>query len=341
MRDMQLPIDRSKWLDYAVKGTVVAVVLAIAVFAYVIISTQLRERNATPAARAVANLTQAVKENPNNVTARLRLADAMSAAGRIREATEQYQVALELSPDDPGALAGLAQIAMNQGEWRTAEGYWQRIIDTLSAGQYSAVDQRLEKAYFYMGSTLMELKEYEEAATYLREALRMRNDASDTYFMLAIAYREMGSPERFRENLEMALQFDPLLPEANYELGKILLEEGDVAAAAEHFRVSADNAPPDRTEPADALEELGSASEHLEAAQAAVEAGDTETALAEARICAALDPNSLEASRIIARSYDALGKTVEARTAWERVLTLEPGDAEAIEAITRLDAANN
>lgn len=337
---MQLPADRSKWLDYAVKGAMVAVVLAIAFFAYTYISTQWRERNSTPAARAVANLTEAVRANPNSVNARLRLADAMAAAGRIREATEQYQTALELSPDDPGALAGLAQIAMNQEEWRTAEGYWQRIIDTLSEGDYASIDQRLEKAYYYMGSTLMELKEYEEAATYLREALRMRNDASDTYFLLAVAYREMDSPEKFRDNLELALQFDPLLPEANYEMGKLLLEEGDEAGAAEHFRVSADNAPPDRPEPFEALEALGLAEDRLEAARTSAAAGDTESALAEARVASALDPNDLESVRMIAQAYDELGRTVEARTAWERVLTLSPGDEEAIEAITRLDEAS-
>ena len=336
---MQWPTDRSKALDYAVKAAGVALVLAVAFLAYTVISTQLRERNSTPAARAVANLTEAVKQDPNSVTARLRLADAMAAAGRIREATEQYQVALELSPDDPGALAGLAQIAMNQGEWRTAEGYWQRIIDTLSSGEYSAIDQRLEKAYYYMGSTLMELKEYEQAASYLREALRMRTDASDTYFLLGIAYREMGSPDKFRDNLELALQFDPLLPEANYEYGKLLLEDGDLAGAAERFRVSADNAPADRPEPLQALEELGSASERLEKAVAHAAAGETAEALVEARIASALDPSGLESVRIIARAYDELGKTLEARTGWERVLTLAPGDDEAIEAITRLDAA--
>lgn len=339
MREMQWPTDRSKWLDYAVKAAIVGVLVAAAFFAYTYISTQWRERNSTPAARAVANLTEAVRQSPNSVTARLRLADAMAAAGRIREATEQYEIALDLSPDDPGALAGLAQIAMNQEEWRTAEGYWQRIIDTLSEGEYSSIDQRLEKAYYYMGSTLMELQEYEEAATYLREALRMRNDASDTYFLLAVAYREMDSPEKFRDNLELALQFDPLLPEANYEMGKLLLADGDEAGAAEHFRVSADNAPPDRPEPLDALEELGVAEDRLEAARGSLEAGDTEAALAEARVASALDPDDLESVRIIAQAYDALGRTVEARTGWERVLTLSPGDEEAIAAITRLDAA--
>lgn len=331
--------DTARYLDIAIKVVLVCVALALAVFVYVMVSSQIRERNSGPAAQVVANLTEVVRQDPNNVTARLRLADALASAGRIRDAQEQYQLVLEISEDDPGALAGLAQIAMNQGEWRTAEGYWRRILDVIGTGDFASIDQRVEKAYYYLGSTLMELNEYEEAASYLREALRIRNDASDTYFLLAIAYREMDSPAKFRENLELALRFDPLLPEANYELGLVLLEEGDEAAAAERFRVSADNAPPDRTEPQEALAEFGDAEERAATASRLYAEGDLEGALTEARIASALDPDDVESTRLVAQIYEKQEKLPEARAAWERVLTLQPGDEEAREAISRLGGA--
>lgn len=336
---MQRSLSTSKLLDYAVKSVLVILALAMVFFIYTVIRVNYEERNSTPAARAVKNLEGAVRKDPNNITARLRLADALSAAGRIREAAEQYNTVLTQSEDEPGALAGLAHIAMNEGEWRTAEGYWRRIVETLSSGQYANVDQRLEKAYYYLGSCLMEVKEYEEATTYLKEALRMRKDASDTYFLMAIAYREMGSKDKYKQNLQNALQFDPLLAEANYELGKVLLEEGDTASAAEKFRVSADNAPAERREPHDALAALGTAGEHLAKAQAAVKKGDAETALSEARIAQALDPDDVTSARIVAQMFEKQKMTVQARAAWERVLTLAPGDEEAITASKRLGGA--
>lgn len=333
---MHRPTNASEWLDLAVKAALAALALALVFFVYTYVSGRMADANSSPAARAVENLEQAVRADPNNITARLRYADALAAAGRAREAAEQYQLVMEISPDDPGALAGLAQIAMNQAEWRTAEGYWRRIVGVLQSSEYATVDQRLEKAYFYLGSTLMEVQEYEEAATYLSEALRLRNDASDTYFLLAIAYREMDSPSKYRENLERALQFDPLLAEANYEYGLILLGEGDTGSAAEYFRVSVDNAPPERTEPIAALNELGSAPERLAAAQAAVTAGDYEQALEEARIASALDPGDIESVRIVARMYAKAGTIDAERAVWERVLSLAPQDPEAVAAIEKI-----
>lgn len=336
---MQRSFSSSKVLDYAVKAMLVVLALAVGFLIYTVIRIRIEDRNSSPAARAVKNLAGAVKKDPNNITARLRLADAMAADGRVREAAEQYNTVLNQSEDEPGALAGLAQIAMDKGEWRTAEGYWRRILDKLSSQPYSNVDQRVEKAYYYLGSTLMELKEYEEATTYLKEALRIRKDASDTYFLMAIAYREMDSPQKYKQNLQYALQFDPLLPEANYELGKVLLEEGDIGGAAEKFRVSADNAPADRPEPQVALEQMGDPLEHLAKAQAALKAGDTETALAEARVASAIDPDNVDSARIVAQTYEKMKRTVEARAAWERVLTLVPGDKEGVAASTRLGGA--
>lgn len=331
----------TKWLDMAIKITSVATVLAIGFLAYTMIVTSARNRADSPAMRAAANLAEAVRQDPNNVAARLRLADALAAGGDLKSANEQYQAALQIRPDDPQALAGLALLSMNQEEWRTAEGYWRKIIGILQENQYAAVDQRLEKAYYFLGSTLMEVKEYEEATKYLKEALRIRRDASDTYFLLAIAYRAMDSPAKFEENLRNALEFDPLLPEANYEYALLLIENGQVADAAERLRVSLDNAPPDRTEPADELAKLGSATNHVDAARTALASKETTSALDEARIAVAIDPENTDGIRLVAQLQEKVGNVAAGRTAWESLLKFAPEDPEALAAVKRLSEATS
>jgi len=331
------PFSRQKrWLDIAVRVVAVAIVLGTGFLAYSIISFNISQRDASPAARAVNNLLEVVRENPDDPQARVMLADALAASGREREATEQYQAALQIDSEHTGALSGLALLAMNQGEWRTAEGYWRRIIEILQRGEFAAQDQRLEKAYYYLGSTLMEVNEYEDATVFLREALRMRQEASDTHFLLFTAYKEMGSDVKAREHLQWALTFDPLMPEANYEMGLLFLSDGDEASAAERFRISADNAPSHRTEPAEELARFGTPGEHIMAASQALESNETTRALSEARIAAALDPENTDAVRLVAQGFEKAGKPEEALAAWERLLELMPGDAEAEAAVERL-----
>ena len=73
--------------------------------------------------------------------------------------------------------------------------------------------------------------------------MRIRPDASDTHYILSVAYARLDSPGKSREELNVALAFDPTMPEANYDIGQLLLKEGKIADAAEHFRLSADKAP--------------------------------------------------------------------------------------------------
>ncbi len=334
--DLNRQARRRRVLDISLAVVTVGVLVAAVIAAAGIITMRLEARSTTLSARAVANLTQVVRDSPDDARARILLGDALAADGRDRQAQEQYQAALVISEDDPGALAGLAQLAMSREEWRTAEEYWRKIVDILKAGQYATQDLRLEKAYFYLGTTLMEVKEYEEAANAFKEALRLKRDASDSHYLLATAYREMDLEDKYRQELEIALKYDPLMPEANYEFGKLLLSKGDEAGAAERFRLSADNAPPGRTEPFDELAKFGTAEDRYAKAVAAQKAGEFEDALTQARIAVAIDPYDIEAIRLTAQLLEKQKEVESARAAWDRLLSLEPTDEEATAAAARL-----
>jgi tetratricopeptide (TPR) repeat protein len=117
-------------------------------------------------------------------------------------------------------------------------------------------------------------------------------------------------------------------------MGLLLLADGDEAGAAELFRRSSDNAP-GRAEPMAELEKLGPYAERFAKAKS-LEATDEKAALVEARIAIALEPQKLEAARLVAALLDGLGTSEEAIAAYERVLTLSPDETAAAEAIVRL-----
>lgn len=326
-----------RWLDVALKVVVALLIAALAYLAYSMTAFRMEERRAQPASRAVDNLIAAVQEDPDDLSLRLLLAEGLAAAGRLNEAVEQYNAALELSPDNPSALSGIALIAMYQQDWETAEEYWLTIIDQLAGEDFSRLDQRLEVAYYQLGVTYIELGRYDDAVAYLREALRITRTAADTHYALSVAYERLGSEVNQKGFLENALMFDPRMPEANYDYGLVLLEEGDVAGAAEHFRTSADNAP-DRSEPRDELDELArerSADDRFARARE-LETSDPQTALSEARIAFALDRSNVEAARFAASLFEAIGDEEDALEAWRRVLEVAPNDDEAAAAIDRL-----
>jgi len=195
-------------------------------------------------------------------------------------------------------------------------------------------EETLETAYFYLGTALYEQKQYEEAAGNLKEAIRLRRDASDTHYALAACYRAMGSDDAYRESLENALLFDPKMPEANFDLAELLLADGDEAGAAEHFRTSADAAP-NIDKPAVELEKLGSFAERIKAAKALMES-DPKKALAEARVAAALEPADAEAVLLVAQGYENTDAKEEAAESYRRVLILDPGNKTATDGLKRV-----
>lgn len=321
-------------LDIAVKVVGLLVVVALVYLGYTVWSTQRSVEQNSVTGRAIQTLVEQVKKSPRDANARVLLAQALASAGRLDDSVEQFQNALKIEKDNPAALEGLGLIAMKREEWRTAEGYWQRLVDSLKSAQFSNQDQRLERAYYYRGVTLISLKEYEDAVLYLKEALRMKRDDADTHYALSVAYRELGSSSNQRKELETALAFVPTMAEANYDMGLLLLADGDKAGAAELFRRSVDNAP-GRAEPMAELEKFGPMQPYLDKAKS-LQATDAKAALLEARIAIALDPTSVDAARIVAVLLEEVGTKDEAITAYERVLQLVPQDPDATEALVRL-----
>ncbi len=325
----------TRWLDVAVKVVAVLVVVALIYLGYTIWSNERAKTQNSVTGRAIENLIQVVKDKPRDPGARILLAQAFASAGRLDEAVEQFQNALKLDEKSSSALEGLGLISMKREEWRTAEGYWRRIIENLKSGQYASQDQRLERAYYYLGLTLIELKDYENSVLFLKEAIRMKRDAADTHYAISVAYRELGSVSNQRKSLETALAFIPTLPEANYDMGLLLLADEDYAGAAELFRRSVDNAP-GRAEPMEELAKLGPFADRFAKAKE-LEKTDAKAALIEARIAIALEPTNLEAARLVARLLDGLGNKTDAIAAYERVLSMVPSDTVSAEAIKRLN----
>lgn len=330
-------------LDIATRVTAVAIVVAAGFLGYQVWAASRSVDATSPASRAIQNLRTAVTNSPGDAALRVQLGDALLYSGDQDGALEQYSAAIEIDPKSAQALSGLATIAMGRRELKTAESYWKKIIDLLDEEEMASQDLRLEQAYHGLGVVYIDMKRYEDAAVNLKEATRIKDSNSDTHYMLSIAYRELGFPDKQRDELVITLAFDPLNAQANYDIGMLALKEGNPATAAEYFRIAADNAPESIELPAEELRKLereADAKTRLNKAISLKET-DTATALTEARIASALDPEDSVALRLVAELWEEKGETGEALAAYRRLAKLLPQDAVAAEAIKRLSADGN
>lgn len=324
-----------RWLDVAIRVSAVTAIVVGGYLGYMFWANTGVQAVSSPSGRAVENLRANVRKNPGNPLARVKLAEALVFAGRTSEAVEQYNAAIKIQKDFVPALSGLAAVAMKDKQFATAVTYWQRIIKLLE-GTSNSKSPDLEGAYYGLGVTYLEMKKYEDAVVNLKESLRLKASASDTHYMLSVAYRELDFPDKQREELAITLAFEPNNAQANYDLGMLSLEDGDVASAAEAFRIAKDRAPAGMDLPQRQLDRIaakGSASSRLAKALASTEPS---AALIEARISAALDPTTVAPVRIVARLWEQFGAKDRALNAYGRILELVPGDDQATRAIKRL-----
>lgn len=325
---------RVRPLDAAIVAVLVLVLGIGAYLGYMMWANERQRRLASPINTGLQELVVAVRENPDDLTLRIRLAQALSLAGRRNEAVKQYESVLKVREDYAPALAGLGTIALREQDYATAESYYRKVIEIASKDAASPNPTGLEQAHFYLGTALLEQKRYEEAASNFKEALRLRRDSSTTHYLLAVSLREMGLDDAYRESLGNTLLFDPKHPEANYDYGRILLEEGDVAGAAEHFRTSADAAPTVDI-PRKALEELGPYSKRLAEARR-LAGSDRGKAIEEARVAAALEPRRTEVLVVLGDLYADAGNKAKAREMYTRALGIDADDDAAKAGLERV-----
>jgi len=160
--------------------------------------------------KAIAEYRRALAEFPEESSVHTALGQALVYAGRAREALDVYQRAARLTPDDPVALARVAELQEQSGDvtgavttWlhtadlhlrhRTVDAavkVWQHLIEVAPATVVA--HERLAKAYTGLNQT--------------RKAIRQ-------YLSLAAIYQKAGEGDQATAACQRALELDPRNPD--------------------------------------------------------------------------------------------------------------------------------
>jgi tetratricopeptide (TPR) repeat protein len=326
-----------RWLNMAVWGLIVLLVAGVGYFGYAIYQNNIKEDQSSATGRIAAALGDQVRRSPNDPVLRVRYGEALGAMGKFQQAIDQFNAALKIDPKHLGATLDLGMVAQLTKNYSAAETYYLKVISLTDGQDYSNVNPSREQAYFNLGTIMLEQKRWADAAGYLKAALRIRSDASDTYYNLAKAYQGLGDPDAAIQQLETGLQFDPGYAEAHYFLGTLYQAKNDDVNASYQYAQAVKDAP-GADLPKQALDAYGSASDWIAKARTALGEGDIASALNDVLVARNLDSSSFEAAKLHGEILVERGSLKDALDVYKQAAGLNPKDQDVQAQITKLTA---
>lgn len=172
--------------------------------------------------------------------------------GNPAAAREYFRKACELFPTYGPAHYALAQADRKLGRTKEAEqelalyAHHEAVVppvDDSLRDQLRKLDMRAA-AHLERGVQLEQVGRLKDAVAETEEALRLNPELVKAHINLLILYGRMGNREKAEEHFQAAVKLNPTqFPDAYYNYGIILTEEGKLEEAAEAFRKTLSIAP--------------------------------------------------------------------------------------------------
>jgi tetratricopeptide (TPR) repeat protein/cellulose synthase/poly-beta-1,6-N-acetylglucosamine synthase-like glycosyltransferase len=179
-------------------------------------------------------LDRAVALNPDDLDARIQLANMLSWKGRYAEAEKLSEAILRGNPDERRARVKLAEIALWSGDYDTALERFRLLL----AKDWQQPD--LWGNYLDAASSAKKLDAKTHGAIVLHIYAKVDLAAStDAVFLGRFAWvlRRLQESKRSIQILRRALELEPSSRTIRRQLAETLSEAGDVGEAEKHFRI--------------------------------------------------------------------------------------------------------
>jgi tetratricopeptide (TPR) repeat protein len=164
-------------------------------------------------------LTSAINAVPDDAAVTAQPDEAYFLRGNIaywpeqdyRAAQDDYEEALELSPDDAAALNNLGMVARSQGNYQEATDYYEQAL-----ALFRELGDRQGEANSLMGLGMVARSQgnYKEAIDYYEQALDIMREIDDTAgiasisWNLGLLYEAQGDMERAVPLMQASIDFD-------------------------------------------------------------------------------------------------------------------------------------
>jgi len=196
-------------INRLIVGAIVAIVIIVPLIGVIYFLDRSTDPGPSMAQRAVTTAEEAVRKEPNNVSARLALANSYLQSERYQDAVAQYDEVLKVVVDHRGALLGRGNAFLLLDDQANASKDYERLVEVASGGEQANADPQLEEAYYRLGDIALRQGRNDEAIELLTSALAISRTDADAMNLLGAAYVKTGKAEDAVPVLKRAIAFVP------------------------------------------------------------------------------------------------------------------------------------
>ncbi|GAB4432951.1 MAG: tetratricopeptide repeat protein [Chloroflexi bacterium OHK40] len=238
------------------------------------------------------------------------IGDVRRLSGDLPGATSAYTEAAQLDPTLIAAQLGQGLVAVGQGNWGVATGYFQT-----AAGMPGGFDDPL--AQFWLGEALLRQGSLSSAIAAYDRALQLQSNFPDALLGRAQARYAQGDVAGALDEVGEALQQKADYAEALLFQGKLLQEQGRTVEALNAYNAS--------------IRANGNIAEsHYRRAILQLQEGQYDAAVRDLRRVLQLQPNFPEAAYWLGRAYYAQGRLERALQSFQQAVALNGNYLDAI-----------
>ena len=207
--DRRSPSVSDKTFSLLMRVGVMVLAIGVAAFGFMYYQDQHVDAGPSLLGRQTLAAETAVKKAPNNIAARLVLADSYRQDKRYDDELAQYTEILKADKANRFALLGRGAALTAKGDLRAAAISYHKIADVEQKGEFAGADPQLEEARYYLGSIALKQGKNKEAITWLTAALKIDKSDSDALYLMGVAQYKEGSNLEALGSLQQALRFVP------------------------------------------------------------------------------------------------------------------------------------
>ena len=173
-------------------------------------------------------VTQLVQTNDNDrLRELLKRGRELVDANKYQAATDVYQQAAQLDPDNPKIFSGIGYLEASQGNYQDAASAYQRAIN---------LDPDNAEFHYALAHSLAKIEDYDGATTAYYRATELAPNKVEAYLGLATVLLRQGDRAGALSIYQKLLDIEPNHPKANAMVGSLFLQLGNYSGAIAHLK---------------------------------------------------------------------------------------------------------